>query len=201
MASIHSLCASDVDPWLLVDAINSLSKVIPVVSPALLLDERINKLPAFLEWLGSTSSNLRIDSSIIPGAGLAVYATKSIPLDNEIFKVPVEKTLSLKDADQSLVDLISKDQILAGNNSLQLAILLLVEDSKSDSLWRPYLDILPREFPSLPCNMARSQLEYFKGWSFIAKFQDRALFLLCSGKSKISRVNFSILSRTRNSSR
>jgi hypothetical protein len=157
-----SLCASNADPWMLVDAVNSLSK--PSNNPET-EKERIDHLPAFLAWLAPPSPNFRIAPSNIPGAGLAVYATKSIPLEQEIFSVPVEKTLSLAAADQSLIDLISKDQILARNDSLQLAILLLMEDSKVDSVWRPYLNILPRAFPSLPCNMPRSQLELFKGQS------------------------------------
>jgi hypothetical protein len=149
LQKLSSLCNSDSDPWQLVDAIK-------VPTSKRTSSQRLENVPAFLKWLGIPDTNFCIAPSQITGAGLAVYATTSIAKDQEVFTVPDMKIMRVSNsADVNLSHLISKDRVIFGNESLQLALLLLVEDSKSASIWRPYLNVLPRDFPSLPCNMTR----------------------------------------------
>ena len=97
---LRGLCSAAADPWELVDALQS--RIPPTTGPSERAYDKAD-IAAFLAWMG-TPDYLKIAPSKIDGAGLSVYTDKPFPRDAEVFKVPLDKTLSVGNVEDEFLE-------------------------------------------------------------------------------------------------
>ncbi|KAI8094076.1 hypothetical protein BDF21DRAFT_331545 [Thamnidium elegans] len=125
----------------------------------------------FCQWLESNGATLNKDIAIkdyrSEGAGRGVVATNDIKEGDLLFSLPrnillSQLTTSLKDLDG-----IGKEYLeLPGWSPLILS--LMYESQKQDSFWKPYFDVLPRNF-STPMFWDQQDLKELNGTDIVSK--------------------------------
>ncbi|GAA5801774.1 hypothetical protein HPULCUR_007227 [Helicostylum pulchrum] len=125
----------------------------------------------FCQWLESNGATLNKDIAIkdyrSEGAGRGVVATNDIKEGDLLFSLPrnillSQLTTSLKDLDG-----IGKEYLeLPGWSPLILS--LMYESQKQDSFWKPYFDVLPRNF-STPMFWDQQDLKELDGTDIVSK--------------------------------
>ncbi|KAF8985332.1 hypothetical protein BGZ46_004897 [Entomortierella lignicola] len=128
--------------------------------------EQVNA--AFLTWLenngASISKSITLQDYSSEGAGRGVVATADIKKDEELFSIPRPLLLSPETSEiAKKIDLSS----LQGWNPLMMC--MIYEYCRGDaSHWKPYFDILPKEF-STPMFWNNEDLQELKGTGVVDK--------------------------------
>eukprot|EP01113_Clastostelium_recurvatum_P035847 TRINITY_DN5038_c0_g1_i3.p1 TRINITY_DN5038_c0_g1~~TRINITY_DN5038_c0_g1_i3.p1 ORF type:complete len:450 (+),score=101.11 TRINITY_DN5038_c0_g1_i3:360-1709(+) len=103
-------------------------------------------MDTFLAWVthhgGYHSPKIKIED--IPSYGRGVMARDDIKEGERIISIPFDLTLSHSNTLKSDLKAVVESLQLSPTN--QQAIHLLYEKYKPDSFWKPYIDILPRNF-------------------------------------------------------
>ncbi|CAG8480211.1 828_t:CDS:10 [Funneliformis mosseae] len=127
----------------------------------------------FVEWFcsngGKISPKIAFKDYSSENSGRGVVAVDDIQPFEVLFSIPHSIILSEKTS--SLKDLIPSDEFekLGKINSwFPLILCMMYESQKEDSLWKPYFDILPREFDT-PMFWNEEQLAELEGTSVIDK--------------------------------
>ncbi|RIA96210.1 hypothetical protein C1645_688125 [Glomus cerebriforme] len=111
--------------------------------------EEINQ--EFINWFcsngGTISSKIAFKDYSSENAGRGVVAIDNIQPFEVLFNIPhsivlSEKTSSLKD----LIAISEFERLREINSWFPLILCMMYESQKENSLWRPYFNILPREF-------------------------------------------------------
>lgn len=127
-------------------------------------EKRGDNIPAFLEWL----RNNKVDTSNVelhnfPGLGFGLQASRDLKEGEEFLAIPRSLMMTTVSARNSpLGSLISEDKILQVMPSVVLSLHLLCERRTPDSIWKPYLDILPDTYTT-PLYFTLEDLKYLKG--------------------------------------
>ncbi|TGZ84872.1 SET domain-containing protein [Ascodesmis nigricans] len=105
----------------------------------------------FASWLQSSqrvsvNPNITIRDLRSAGAGRGIIATAPLAKDELLFSIPRSSVLTLETSD--LNALLGKELRKLESPWLSL-ILVLIYETRPDSPWKPYMDILPREFDTL----------------------------------------------------
>ncbi|XP_013139903.1 PREDICTED: histone-lysine N-methyltransferase setd3 [Papilio polytes] len=110
--------------------------------------ERKEKLDKYLIWLRDNGALFQgVEISEFEGYDMGLKATKDFNEDSLILTVPGKVMLSEKDAIESeLSSFINVDPVLKNMRNITLALYLLLERSKSESFWKPYIDVLPEKY-------------------------------------------------------
>ncbi|KPJ20027.1 Histone-lysine N-methyltransferase setd3 [Papilio machaon] len=113
--------------------------------------ERKEKLDKYLIWLRDNGAQFEgVEISEFEGYDMGLKATKDFPEDSLILTVPGKLMLSEKDAIESeLNTFINADPILMNMPNIALAMFLLLERNKSESFWKPYIDVLPEKYNTI----------------------------------------------------
>ena len=108
-------------------------------------EERIKRFQSWLQSKGFNTSDLPVEISSFDEFGLGLKATRPISVDDLVFTVPSNLILTSEEAKQRLTEQgFSPD--ITELADVSLAVYLWHESTKSDSPWKPYIDILPRDF-------------------------------------------------------
>ncbi|CEP09797.1 hypothetical protein [Parasitella parasitica] len=131
--------------------------------------EEANK--AFWKWLLANDTTL-CDSIAIKdyrseGAGRGVIATKDIKEGELLFSLPRSVLLSTSTSSISKVDGLDK-ALSELKGWTPLIITMMYESQKEDSFWKPYFNILPRQF-STPMFWEEADLKELEGSDILAK--------------------------------
>ncbi|EPB82303.1 hypothetical protein HMPREF1544_10943 [Mucor circinelloides 1006PhL] len=126
---------------------------------------------AFWKWLQDNGTTLSKDIAIkdyrSEGAGRGVIATNDIKEGELLFSLPRSILLSPFTTSLSQIEGL-KDDLAALNGWTPLIITLMYESQKEDSFWKPYFDVLPRQF-STPMFWEEADLEELQGTDIVSK--------------------------------
>lgn len=139
------------------------------------IHEQTDKFKNFLRWL--------IDGKcVFPKLYLKFYSTEyravhglhKVQLDEEILYVPHDMIMTSDLAKKSEIgQAIIKARIDLRSKHTYLAAFLLQEKEKSETKWKPYIDILPRECNSVPLFFREECEKELRGSIAIRKMQAR----------------------------
>ncbi|KAI8637666.1 hypothetical protein BD408DRAFT_353314 [Parasitella parasitica] len=126
---------------------------------------------AFWKWLqdnGATlCKNIAIKDFRSEGAGRGVIATKDIKEGELLFSLP--RSILLSPSTSSISKIAGLDKALADINGwTPLIITMMYESQRDNSIWKPYFDILPRQF-STPMFWEEADLKELEGSDILAK--------------------------------
>lgn len=128
-----------------------------------------------------------------PLGGFGVFTDQDIPKDQIITSIPRSLIFTSDPKEsQELASLIEKDEMLTRVQSLALMLRLLIEAFDMKSEYKPYIDVLPREF-NLPIYFSKEKMMLLKGTVSDVLF--RMSFKLQSRISSISRDSIFIFTR------
>ncbi|XP_068628869.1 actin-histidine N-methyltransferase [Battus philenor] len=113
--------------------------------------ERNLNVEKYINWLHENGAQFEgVEISSFDGYDLGLKATKDFPEDSLILTVPSKVMMTEKDALESdLGAFIKVDPVLMNMPNITLALFLLLEKSKPDSFWKPYIDILPQDYTTI----------------------------------------------------
>ncbi|CAI2181597.1 11898_t:CDS:2 [Funneliformis geosporum] len=127
----------------------------------------------FIDWFcsngGRISPKIAFNDYSSENAGRGVVAVDDIQPFEVLFSIPHSIVLSEKTS--SLKDLISSDEfekLDKVNSWFPLILCMMYESQMEDSLWKPYFDILPREFDT-PMFWNEEELAELEGTNVIDK--------------------------------
>ncbi|CAG9836561.1 unnamed protein product [Diabrotica balteata] len=124
-------------------------------------DAIIDKFSKWCKSNGAEFNGCNIES--IEGFDLGLIANTEIPVSSLVISVPRKLILTVEIARKSeLKTLLEKDPLLSSMTNVALAIFLLYEKFKSESFWKPYLDILPSTYTTV-LYFTVEELEELKG--------------------------------------
>ncbi|GBG27738.1 Histone-lysine N-methyltransferase setd3 [Hondaea fermentalgiana] len=135
-------------------------------------DEEEKRMDAFRAWLGQNGVELTsVDFAWIEELGCnGVKCTRDVAEDEVAFAVPRKLMISIEAVARSqskrnvVGEMLRTDGHVRRVPSLALALVLLAEVSRGeDSFFKPYLDILPRKFPTLPMSWTTEELDGLEG--------------------------------------
>ncbi|XP_016841496.1 actin-histidine N-methyltransferase [Nasonia vitripennis] len=108
--------------------------------------EREDVIEEFVDWLHKNEVNTDgVSIHKFPDYGLGLKANSDLNENDLILKIPRKLIFNVSTAAAELKDL--EDDILIKHMPyVALAIALLIEKYKSTSLWKPYLNILPKNY-------------------------------------------------------
>ncbi|KAL9540935.1 hypothetical protein MBANPS3_009402 [Mucor bainieri] len=125
----------------------------------------------FWKWLQDNGATLSKDIAIkdyrSEGAGRGVIAANDIKEGELLFSLPRSILLSPFTSSLNQVDGL-KDDLAALNGWTPLIVTLMYESQKEDSFWKPYFDVLPRQF-STPMFWEEADLEELRGTDIVSK--------------------------------
>ncbi|XP_057661907.1 actin-histidine N-methyltransferase [Diorhabda carinulata] len=102
----------------------------------------------FTNWFKENGAELEgCDIREIENYGLGFITNTKIPEFSLVISVPKKLMLTVDAAKKTpLKQLIEKDDLLGNMPNITLAVFLLYEKYKSESFWKPYIDILPNTY-------------------------------------------------------
>nr|XP_039260368.1 actin-histidine N-methyltransferase-like [Styela clava] len=128
---------------------------------------REEKLPLFVDWLKLNGVNMQdiVLENYGGEYGIGVKAAKDIKMDDEILQVPYKLMLTSEKAEESyLVDLIKSRKMLIEMPNISLALYLHCERLNPESFYKPYIDVLPKEY-NTTLYFSPNEMEALKGTS------------------------------------
>ncbi|KAG2201074.1 hypothetical protein INT47_010826 [Mucor saturninus] len=124
----------------------------------------------FWQWLEKNGTDLNKDIAIkdyrSEGAGRGIVATKDIKEGELLFSLP--RSILLSHLTTSLKDLSCAQEFASLPGWSPLILSIMYESQKPDSFWKPYFDVLPRQF-STPMFWNETDLLELKGTDIVAK--------------------------------
>ncbi|UJR35822.1 hypothetical protein I4U23_028569 [Adineta vaga] len=153
ITQLYQECVSikEITKWSQFEPIyEKLQKVIDVEKELLKsnpISNREERLYDFNKWLhsnGIDTSNFTICS--FENYGFGLKATKPLCTNECFLNVPLSLTITTDTikSSSSLASLVTNDQLLRSMPNVALALFLLHE--RSESKWKPYIDVLPNQF-------------------------------------------------------
>lgn len=122
-------------------------------------------LQSFLKWIKSNNVDVGNVDIRTCEYGFGVFAKEQIDKDSILASIPLKLMIVSDPSQISELDLLVKsDPILRSIPNLVLILRLLIEFNKHDSLFKNYINILPRYF-DLPMFYTPSKLAFLKGTS------------------------------------
>ncbi|XP_028156521.1 actin-histidine N-methyltransferase [Ostrinia furnacalis] len=105
----------------------------------------------YLQWLNDNEAQFEgVEISEFDGYELGLKAVKEFKEDSLILTVPTKVMMTEKNAHESeLSEFIKVDPLLQNMPNITLALFLLLEKNNPDSLWKPYIDILPEKYSTI----------------------------------------------------
>ena len=113
----------------------------------------MEKVLKMLKWLNQGNTMFeKLKIRFYSDYNRGVCVRKKIHNKEKILIVPLSHLITLEMAKETPISkkiIAAKLDLLSPKHSF-LATFLLLERLKPDSFWKPYLDVLPQSYPSLP---------------------------------------------------
>ncbi|VVC95399.1 unnamed protein product [Leptidea sinapis] len=112
------------------------------------INSRESSIEKYVSWLEENGAQFEgVAISAFDGYGLGLKALKHFPDESLILTIPEKVMMTEQDAYNSeLSGFIKKDLLMQTMSNVSLALFLLLEKSKPDSFWKPYIDNLPEKY-------------------------------------------------------
>jgi histone-lysine N-methyltransferase SETD3 len=141
--------------------------------------EATRKLDVFLRWIeegGARFPKLRI--AVREDGERAILSQADIPAFQEVLQVPTRLLLTHKKALESELGRLIQAHAGPVDDEVYLTAFLLEEKHRgAESFWKPYLDVLPQSFPTVPLYFSEPERALLQG-TFVAElleYQKRTL--------------------------
>ncbi|MBZ4333427.1 SET domain-containing histone-lysine N-methyltransferase [Corallococcus sp. AS-1-12] len=119
-----------------------------------------------LEWSRQAGASFpKLWVGHLEGDERGVFARAPIAAGEEVLRVPRACLVTLDVARASDIGRLIDAHAPDTREECYLAAFLLQEKEREDSVWRPYLDVLPRAFPHLPLFFDAQELSLLQGSS------------------------------------
>lgn len=128
------------------------------------VDENSLKEQLALDWLqgeGASFPKLRIGH--LEGGERGVFARVDLEPGEELLRVPRQCLLTIERARDSDIGRLIQAHAPDTSEEAYLAAFLLQEREREDSTWRPYLELLPKDFSHLPLFYTEEELSLLQG--------------------------------------
>ncbi|KAA8911082.1 SET domain-containing protein [Sphaerosporella brunnea] len=125
---------------------------------------------AFMQWLVA-SQHAEVNPKVAladlraSGAGRGVVALSPLEADELVFRLPRESALT---AETSTLSSLLPPGVLAALDQWLALILVLIFETRASSAWKPYIDLLPREFNTL-IYWTASEISMLRGSAVLKK--------------------------------
>lgn len=119
-----------------------------------------------MNWLSETESEYpKLKIRFYEENYRGVHSKTRIKKDETILFIPLDRLITLEMAKATEIGkaIIENTLDLLSPKHSFLATYLLLERLKEDSPWKPYLEILPTEYSTMPVFFSDEELEYLKG--------------------------------------
>ncbi|XP_045499611.1 actin-histidine N-methyltransferase [Colias croceus] len=105
----------------------------------------------YVNWLKENGAEFEgVEIAEFAGYDLGLKALKEFQEDSLILTIPQKVMMTEKDAHKSeLSEFIKRDPLMQNMPNVTLALFLLLEKSKPDSFWKPYIDTLPEKYSTV----------------------------------------------------
>ncbi|WNG17572.1 SET domain-containing histone-lysine N-methyltransferase [Cystobacter fuscus] len=153
------------------------------------VDENLQKERHALDWLqraGASFPKLRIGH--LEGGERGVFARADIEPGEELLRVPRQCLLTLERARASDIGRLIEAHAPHTDEESYLAAFLLQEREREDSTWKPYLELLPKDFSHLPLFFTEEELSLLKGSAMLREVARWRELLLGKYAQLIERV-------------
>eukprot|EP01113_Clastostelium_recurvatum_P029243 TRINITY_DN3528_c0_g3_i1.p1 TRINITY_DN3528_c0_g3~~TRINITY_DN3528_c0_g3_i1.p1 ORF type:complete len:486 (+),score=67.93 TRINITY_DN3528_c0_g3_i1:47-1504(+) len=120
----------------------------------------------FLSWLTDNGTPLpSVTLSHFPGTGRGLACSKDMKYEDPALVIPFDVIMNSERVSQNtnLGNDIYQLDIEGNHDHLILSLYLLYEKHKQASYWKPYIDILPSEYPHIPFYYSDDDLSYADG--------------------------------------
>lgn len=130
-------------------------------------EDRKARGAAFTKWLSANAPNSllgdRFDFTWNVAEGSGVVARRDMKAQEAFIRIPRKVMMTSTQAIASdLGKYLKSDQMFGTMPNLMLAIFLMFESLNPDSFWKPYIDVLPRDF-NLPLFFSTEELAHLEG--------------------------------------
>jgi len=144
----------------------------------------------FFKWLldGGASFPL-LYLRFFNGNYRAIFAKRTVKMDEDVLYVPLCQLMTSEIARASKVgkQIIESRVHLRSRHSF-LAAYVLQEKAKPSSYWKPYIDILPQEYDTIPLFFSSEQLSELEGSMSLDKMRERHQSLRCEYNNLVENV-------------
>lgn len=139
------------------EVINSDSQTVDNRTAAATIDD-------FMNWVNENGAEVKgCELKVFDGFEMGFMVKQNIPASSLVISVPRNLMLTVEIAMKGeMKELFDHDQILKNMPNVGLAIFLLYEKFKRDSFWKPYINILPKEYNTV-MYFTLEELEELKG--------------------------------------
>ena len=111
--------------------------------------KRSQAIEQFVKWLNGNGVNMDgICIAEFPGYDLGLKAEKDFPEGQVILEIPWKLSFSTQSAAPEL-QALHHDPLIQHMPQVALAIALLIEKHKANSIWKPYIDFLPTNYSTV----------------------------------------------------
>ncbi|CAK1543156.1 unnamed protein product [Leptosia nina] len=112
---------------------------------------RKSNIEKYVNWLKENGAEFEgVEIAEFEGFDYGLKATKDFCEDSLLLTIPQKVMMTEKDAQKSeLSEFIKQDPLMQNMPNVTLALFLLLEKSKSDSFWKPYIDTLPQKYSTI----------------------------------------------------
>ncbi|XP_048483181.1 actin-histidine N-methyltransferase [Plutella xylostella] len=112
---------------------------------------RESNIEEFLKWLNENEAQYEgVEIASFKGYDLGLKATKDFKEGSLMLTIPRKVMMSEQDARESILGkFIEVDPLLQNMPNITLALFLLMEKSKPDSFWAPYIAVLPERYSTI----------------------------------------------------
>lgn len=130
--------------------------------------DRSGFVKAFLKWARENGAQFEnVEICEFPNMGLGLRATKDLAKDEQFVVIPNQMIMSLDNVSKvskDIIPMMSQLPMIESMHNVKLAFSLLVERLKADSIWKPYMDVLPTKYSTV-MNFSASEMQELKGTS------------------------------------
>lgn len=108
-----------------------------------------------------------------------IMAKRNIQKKDKILYIPLSRMITLEMSKEIALSraIVQNNVQLQSPKHTFLTLFLLEETLKESSEWKPYIDLLPKEFPSFPIFYTKEELEMLEGSSFLFMVHEKVLDL------------------------
>ncbi len=128
---------------------------------------RVACIEKFVEWAKENGAEFDgIEITEFPNYELGLAATKDFKQGEIFIKIPRKMIMSLDNVSASIAPMMSSP-IIESMSNVKFAFWLIVEKLNAESVWKPYLDILPEKYSTV-MNFSVAEMQELKGSSALA---------------------------------
>lgn len=134
-------------------------------------------LEKFCDWCREQGAKFdKVKVAKLPGYDLGLQATADLHQNEVFIEIPQRLLFSFARLQERLPTALQQIPLFENMSHIRLAFLLMVESLRADSVWRPYLDVLPDKYRTC-FYMTPADLLELKGCNALPKLLRQIQFI------------------------